>query len=206
MTGQLFVISAPSGAGKTSLVKALVESSDKIMVSVSYTTRSKRSSEEEGVHYHFIDEKTFRERIESNRFLEYAQVFDHFYGTGQRWVEEQLRNDQDVILEIDWQGAEQIRRILPDAIGIFILPPSLQTLEDRLIERGQDSQEVIKKRISQAQLEISHCVEYDYLIVNDNFEEALSDLKAIVRSRRLRIAQQRLHLASLINKLMASQD
>ncbi|MCW5589809.1 MAG: guanylate kinase [Legionellales bacterium] len=206
MTGQLFVISAPSGAGKTSLVTALTERNHHMTVSISYTTRPQREGEENGVHYYFVDKSTFTQMIEDNCFLEHAQVFNHYYGTGQHWVEKRLREDQDVILEIDWQGAEQIRRLLPKAIGIFILPPSLHTLEERLQRRAQDSHAVIKQRIAQAQAEIAHCYEYDYVVVNDCFEDALADLQAIVRARRLKIGYQRLHLASLINKLMTKQD
>ena len=201
--GILFIIAAPSGAGKTSLVRELVGQTRDMIVSVSHTTRSPRPGEEDGVNYHFVTEKAFLERMERGDFLEHAQVFDNYYGTSQHWVEEQLDAGKDVILEIDWQGARQVRRIMPECIGIFILPPSRQTLEERLRARGQDSEDVIARRMQAAKSEISHYGEFDYLVVNDDFETALDDLAAIIRDRHSTTAEQSPKLASLLAELLA---
>ncbi len=200
--GTLYIISAPSGGGKTSLVNALLQSVNNLEVSVSYTTRPARPGEQDGVNYYFIDEATFNKLIAENAFLEHANVFDNYYGTSRQWVEKKLQAGVDVILEIDWQGAEQIRRLMPQAIGIFILPPSWKALEKRLQERAQDDPAVIAKRMSEAKDEISHYHEYDYLIVNDNFARALGDLHAIIHVRRLRKVVQKTELATLIAKLL----
>lgn len=201
--GTLFIISAPSGAGKTSLVRALIEKVPSIVVSVSFTTRPKRAGEEDGVHYNFVSKQTFEEMLEQSDFLEYATVFGNKYGTSQSRVEKQLAAGQDVILEIDWQGAAQVRRLMPASVGIFILPPSKQTLRARLESRGQDDQSTIEHRTAQAVDEMSHYAEYDYLLVNDQFDEALRQLIAIVESRRLSITKQQSALKELLSELLA---
>lgn len=183
--GILFAISAPSGAGKTSLVNALVANTNNLMVSVSHTTRQPRPGEKNGVNYHFVTEDDFIHMLTCNLFLEHAQVYDHYYGTSQKLLLERLHTGTDVILEIDWQGAQQVRRLKPDAVTIFILPPSREVLEQRLRSRGKDSDAVIAQRLRGAFDEISHYVEFDYLVVNDDFSQALKDLQAIVHSRRL---------------------
>ncbi len=205
MTGRLFVISAPSGAGKTSLVHGVVDQLECIKVSISYTTRPMRREELDSVDYHFISVEKFHEMVNQGLFLEYAEVFGNFYGTGQHWVEEQLSDGYDVILEIDWQGAEQIRRLFPEAIGVFILPPSLEALRTRLLKRGQDQLDDIEHRIEEAQTEISHYTDYNYIIVNDSFDRALAELRAVILSLRLKIGAQQHYLCELLNKLMASK-
>ncbi len=184
-TGTLYIIAAPSGAGKSSLVKALVDNLDALKVSVSYTTRAPRPGEEEGVHYHFIDQPTFDDMLQRQVFLEHAQVFDYFYGTSKDGVKAELQQGYDVILEIDWQGARQVRALMPDALSIFILPPSLEALEQRLQARGQDSAEVIARRMRDADNEMQHRDEFDCQIINDDFETALSDLQAVIHARRV---------------------
>jgi guanylate kinase len=178
---RLYVVAAPSGGGKTSLISALLEKDPKIRLSVSYTTRPPRPGEQNGVHYHFVDDQAFRELLAGDAFLEHATVFDYRYGTARRAVEEQLGAGFDVILDIDWQGARQIRESFPSCLTIFIVPPSLEALRQRLARRGQDSEDVIRKRMEKARAEISHWDEFDYLIVNDVFEEALLDLQSIIR-------------------------
>lgn len=199
--GTLYVISAPSGAGKTSLVRELVAADAGIRVSVSHTTRPMRPGEENGRDYHFVDEATFRAMVQEGAFLEHAQVFDNFYGTSQSTIEDQLRAGVDIILEIDWQGAQQVRRAM-ECVGIFILPPSRRALEERLQGRGQDSAEVIARRMRDAESEMSHFGEFDYLVINDEFATALEDLRAIVRARRLRLyAQRERHRGTLADLL-----
>ncbi len=194
--GTLYTISAPSGAGKTSLVNALVAQCPDIVASISYTTRSPRPGEQNGVNYHFVDTEQFIAMVNHGDFLEHARVFDNYYGTSKTWVQETLRHGQDVILEIDWQGALQIRRLLPESRGIFILPPSRAALRERLTRRGQDDQAIIAKRVAQAQEEMSHYVEADYLILNTDFDVALRELQAVIISHRLRLdAQQQRHSA-----------
>jgi len=178
---RLYVISAPSGGGKTSLVSALLERDPRVALSVSHTTRSPRPGERDGVHYYFADEATFEALVEKNAFLEHACVFDHRYGTGRGPVERQLADGFDVLLDIDWQGARQIRESFPAACTIFILPPSLDELRRRLVGRGQDSEGVIARRMQSARAELSHAGEFDFLVVNDDFEQALNDLHAIIR-------------------------
>lgn len=185
-TGTLYIIAAPSGAGKTSLVKALLESTPDIKVSVSYTTRAPRPGEQNGVHYHFIEPAQFQTMLQQQVFLEHAQVFDNFYGTSQLWVENQLQQGQDIILEIDWQGAQQVRQRMSDTVSIFILPPSLEALQARLEGRAQDDPATIARRMRDAQNEIQHYDEFDYLVINADFATALADLQAIIRARRLR--------------------
>jgi guanylate kinase len=200
--GILYTISAPSGAGKTSLVRALLRSIDNIRVSVSHTTRPQRPGETEGVDYHFVSMAQFKTMLDETAFLEHARVFDNFYGTSQAWVSEQLAAGTDVILEIDWQGAAQVRRILPDTRSIFILPPSQTTLLERLQSRGQDDEATIRRRMIAAVDEMSHFPEAEYLVINDDFETALADLTAIVRCQRLSLdAQQRRHEALLADLL-----
>lgn len=201
-TGTLFTVSAPSGAGKTSLVNALIRHDRQLRVSVSHTTRPRRPGETDAVDYHFIDAATFQSMLARTEFLEHAQVFGNLYGTSQAWVEQQLRAGIDVILEIDWQGAQQVRRLMPHAQSIFILPPSQEALRHRLNNRGQDSEEIIERRMREAVSEMSHYVEYDYVVINDQFSHALEDLKAIFRARQLhQHAQQRRH-GELLERLL----
>ncbi len=179
--GRLIILSAPSGAGKTSLANALVESLPDLVFSVSHTTRPPRPGEQHGVHYYFVTQKDFEEMIAAGRFLEYAQVFGHLYGTSRAVVENLLKQGKDVILDIDWQGARSIKQQMPQAISIFVLPPSRTALEERLILRGQDTPEVIEQRMREALAETRHYGEFDYVVVNDEFKAALQDLKAIIR-------------------------
>ena len=201
--GTLFTVSAPSGAGKTSLVKALVESSSNIQVSISHTTRAVRPGEQNGVNYHFVSQTEFMEMLGRAEFLEHAQVFTNFYGTSKAWVEESLRSGVDVILEIDWQGAQQVRRLIPGAVSVFILPPSRETLRSRLTGRGQDSEAVIATRMAEAKNEISHYVECQYLIVNEDFVVALAEFKAIVQAERLRLDRQAEKHQALLRSLLS---
>jgi guanylate kinase len=201
-TGTLFTVSAPSGAGKTSLVKALVEALPELRVSVSHTTRAMRPGEVDGVNYHFVDRDAFAGMLEEAAFLEHAEVFGNWYGTSRIWVEEQLSRGTDVILEIDWQGAGQVKRLLPSTCSIFILPPSREALRERLTGRGQDDAATIDARMARATDEMSHYVEADYLVFNDVFEDALADLGAIVRSQRLRLEAQATARASVLSDLL----
>lgn len=189
-SGSLFIVSAPSGAGKSSLVKALLDSIEGISLSISSTTRTARPGEEDGVHYHFISEHQFETLREDDGFLEWAHVHGNYYGTSRHWVESEMAADRDVLLEIDWQGAEQVVRKVPNVVSIFILPPSLEELERRLRGRGTDSEAVILKRMGAAQLEIEQARRFDYVILNDNFEQALLELKSIVIASRCRFNQQ----------------
>ncbi len=200
--GLLFVVSAPSGAGKTSLVASLLAQLPGIAVCISHTTRLPRSKEVNGVNYHFIDRAEFESMITDGAFLEFASVFGNFYGTSIRAVQAALDSGQDLILEIDWQGAAQIRQLLPDALSIFILPPDLATLELRLRARGQDDDTVIKGRLSKAVEEMSHWSEFDFLVVNDDFTRASADMVAIVRSERLRRIPQQSVLAEQLAALL----
>ncbi len=203
MRGQLYVISAPSGAGKTSLVKALHEHLPGIAVSVSHTTRARRPGETDGVHYHFVSHADFERMIESGEFLEHARVFDNLYGTAQSSVETELAAGRDVILEIDWQGAQQVRRVFPDALGVFILPPAREVLETRLRGRGQDDETIIARRMRDAVTEMEHYAEFDFLVINDVFEDALRELACIFRAQRLRFARASVRHARLIEDLLA---
>lgn len=202
--GLLFVVSAPSGAGKTSLVAALLAQLPGITVCISHTTRPPRSKEIDGVNYHFIDRDTFESLIKRGAFLEYANVFGNYYGTSIDAVHAALNSGQDLILEIDWQGAAQIRQLLPDALSIFILPPDLATLEQRLRARGQDDDTVIHSRLSKAVEEMSHWSEFDFLVVNDDFARASMDMVSIVRSERLRRVPQQSVLAGQLAALLDS--
>lgn len=202
-TGTLFTVSAPSGAGKTSLVNALIQRNAALRVSVSHTTRAMRPGEEDGVNYHFIEEQTFRAMLERTEFLEHAQVFGNLYGTSQTWVTRQLEEGIDVILEIDWQGAQQVKRLLPETRSIFILPPSRATLEQRLNARGQDGGDIIAARMAKAVEEMSHYVEGDYLVVNQDFDTALEQLQSIIGCQRLRTSRQQVELAQLLQDLLS---
>ena len=199
--GTLFIISAPSGAGKTSLVNALLQRLDGVRVSVSHTTRPQRPGEVDGVNYHFVERAQFETMLEAGDFLESAEVFGNYYGTSQRWVEQTLAGGTDVILEIDWQGAQQVRRLLP-AVSIFILPPGREVLEQRLRGRGQDAPEVIARRLAEAVSEMSHYAEADYLIINDRFDTALDELAAVVSGERLRLPRQLQRHTALIEQLL----
>ncbi len=202
MPGTLFIVSAPSGAGKTSLVRALVEREPGVTLSVSHTTRPPRPGERDGVDYHFVDAATFERMVAEDAFLEHAEVFGNRYGTARATVERELEADRDVILEIDWQGARQVRAAMPGAVSVFILPPSREALEQRLRGRGQDDEAVIARRMARAVDEISHYDEYDYLVVNDVFETALEELRAIVRATRLRLPAQAARHAGLLRRLL----
>lgn len=180
----LIIIAAPSGCGKTSLVKALLESYDNLCVSISHTTRKARKGEIDGENYHFISTGAFREMIDNNDFIEHAEVFGNMYGTARQNIKEKLDNNVDIILEIDWQGARQVRQNMPDSISIFILPPSINSLRERLANRGQDDEDTISKRMANSQTEISHYKEFDYLIINNQFDSALNDLKSIIEDYR----------------------
>ncbi|HEV2614716.1 MAG TPA: guanylate kinase [Gammaproteobacteria bacterium] len=181
---RLFIIAAPSGGGKTSLTRALVENMDNLLISVSHTTRAMRPGEKDGVNYHFISDEKFQALVKQNIFLEHAHVFGSWYGTSRDWVLSQLQHNKDVILEIDWQGAKQIRELFKEAISIFILPPSMEVLHKRLELRGQDSPSIIEKRMQAAKEECSHAPEFDYVITNDDFDTAVNDLKNIILKYR----------------------
>lgn len=201
MSGNLFIVSAPSGAGKTSLVSALLKSNKHIALSVSYTTRAPRLGEIDGKDYHFVSREKFLEMAKNGDFLESAEVYGNLYGTSQSWIERELASGRDILLEIDWQGAEQVRRLMPHAISIFILPPSLSALETRLQGRGQDSAEVIARRMQAARDDISHVAEFDYVIINDKLDEALKQLDAVVIASGLHRDSQLTRHATLINQL-----
>lgn len=201
--GTLYIVSAPSGAGKTSLVKALVADNPQLRVSVSHTTRSMRSGEANGVNYHFVSKDVFGSMLEAGEFLEQAQVFGNSYGTSQCWVEDTLAVGDDIILEIDWQGAAQVRKLIPGAVSVFILPPSRACLRERLTGRGQDDVSVIDARMDEARSEISHYVEADFLIINDDFDTALGQFQALIASLRLRLSVQSESHNVLLKELMS---
>lgn len=201
-SGNLYIIAAPSGTGKTTLVKALVESLPRVMVSISHTTRPQRPGEMHGVHYYFIQPAEFQQMIEQGDFIEHATVFNHAYGTSRKWVEETLAKGIDVILEIDWQGQEQIKQLLPDsAISIFILPPTLDDLRNRLIKRQQDHLDIIQERLRDVREAVSHIHNFDYVVMNDDFANALHDLQIIIQAGRLLEKRQSLRFAPLVQKL-----
>ncbi|MBB1350681.1 MULTISPECIES: guanylate kinase [unclassified Pseudoalteromonas] len=200
--GNLFILSAPSGAGKSSLINALLKKHADMKVSVSHTTRAPRPGEKNGVHYHFVSTDEFKALIAKDDFFEWAQVFDNYYGTSKQAIESQLDAGIDVFLDIDWQGAQQVREIMPSVKTIFILPPSKEELEQRLNNRGQDSAEVIASRMAKAQSETSHYNEYDYVIVNDDFESALGDIEMIVMAQRLTLKAQEERHQVLLNSLL----
>lgn len=201
MTGCLFIISAPSGTGKTSLVRALLQSDLNLSLSISHTTRPPRSGEVNGRDYHFVDEETFRQMLLNGEFVESAEVYGNLYGTSQKWIDSAIASGQDILLEIDCQGAKQIQQILPESIGIFILPPSADALATRLKIRAQDNPGIIQKRLAAAREEVSHINEFDYVIINDRLEDALNDLICIVRAEHLRRARQLIRYDALISQL-----
>ena len=191
---------APSGAGKTTLVDELLKREPNVRLSPSYTTRAPREGEKDGVDYYFISREKFEKMIAAGEFLEHALVYGNYYGTSKRWIEENLAGDHDVLLEIDWQGARQVRSLFPHMVGIFILPPSLEELRKRLESRGKDPPEAIRRRLSSAREEISHVLEFEYIIVNERFETAVNDLVSIVRAARVSRAQQAIRLVSLLDE------
>jgi guanylate kinase len=199
--GNLFVIAAPSGGGKTSLTRALLERERGIKLSVSYTTRSPRPGERDGADYHFVTADKFMALMAAGEFLEHAHVHGNWYATSATWLKAEVDAGRDVLLEIDWQGAAQVRGIVPDSVHVFILPPSLESLQQRLVNRGQDDAATIARRLNAARDEIRHCGEFDYVIINQDFASAVDDLNAIVRSARLRRAQQRVRYGALIEQL-----
>jgi guanylate kinase len=201
MSGNLFIVCAPSGAGKTSLVGELLKTDPGIKLSVSYTTRNPRPGEVDGRDYHFVTRQKFEGMITAGAFLESALVHDNYYGTSQHWINDQRAAGADILLEIDWQGAAQVRKMIPDAVGIFILPPSIETLIGRLNKRAQDPPEVIARRITAARTEIGHVGEFNYVIINDKFDDAVLDLISIVRARRLLASDQLARYSDLINRM-----
>ena len=200
MNGLLFIISSPSGGGKTSLVRALLEAEPEVRLSVSYTTRDARPGEVDGRDYHFVTPPVFERMLEAGEFLESAVIYGNRYGTSQKWIERERAEGHDVLLEIDWQGAQQVRRLLRQVVTIFILPPSPEVLESRLRGRGQDSEEVVTRRLAAARHEIAHVSEYEYVIINDDFNRAAQDLRSIIRAERLKLARQLARNLNLINR------
>lgn len=205
LKGTLYIVSAPSGAGKSSLINALLNISDRqqLQVSVSHTTRAPRPGEVNGEHYHFVDQAEFKTMIANNAFFEWAEVFGNFYGTSRLAIEDSLNQGIDVFLDIDWQGARQVKKLMPQAKGIFILPPSRAALEQRLYQRGQDSEETINKRMAQAKSEMSHYDEYDFLIINDDFDQALAEFDTIIKGQRLAQTRQSALHRNMISELLA---
>lgn len=203
--GNLFIIAAPSGGGKTSLVHWLVNNTDRVNVSVSHTTRNQRPLEKEGVDYYFVDEASFLEMAHQGAFIEHAKVFSNWYGTSVQEIQDRLKNGIDVLLDIDWQGAQQIKETFKDAIGIFIIPPSLEALKQRLQHRQQDNDETIAYRMQCARAEVSHYCEFDYIIVNDDFSLAATELQSIIISNRLRLKKQSIAQRKLLSFLLSSQ-
>jgi guanylate kinase len=199
MSGALFIVSAPSGGGKTSLVKAVLEVEPELRLSVSHTTRPPRPGEVNGRHYHFASPAEFERMLEAGEFLESAEIYGNRYGTSQKWVERELAEGRDVLLEIDWQGAQQVRRLMRQAVSIFILPLSPEVLAARLKGRGQDSPQVVERRLAAAREEVSHVAEYDYVIINDDFDRAALDLRSIFRAERLKLARQLARRINLTN-------
>ncbi|MBH3413194.1 MULTISPECIES: guanylate kinase [Pseudomonas] len=202
-SGTLYIVSAPSGAGKTSLVTALIKADPRVSVSVSHTTRAMRPGEEHGVNYHFVSHDEFKALIAKGDFLEHAEVFGNFYGTSRSALQEVLDQGNDLILEIDWQGAQQVRKLMPEARSVFILPPSQQALRERLDGRGQDSEEIIAGRMKEAVSEMVHYDEYEYVIINDDFDVALEELKAVFVANRLLLKKQQQRYSGLLKELLA---
>jgi guanylate kinase len=201
MRGKLYIVCAPSGAGKTSLVRALLQADANVSLSISYTTRAPRPGEIDGKDYHFVSNDVFKRMLEAGEFLESANVHGNHYGTSQAWINQAMLAGKDILLEIDWQGAEQVRKLVPTTVGIFILPPSLGALEQRLTDRAQDSKEIIAKRLNAAREEISHANEFDYVIINHQFDDAVKDLVSIVRAERLKTDLQLERHQTLVNQL-----
>jgi len=202
MAGNLYVVAAPSGAGKTTLVRLLLEAEPAVHLSISFTTRQPRPGEQNGREYHFVDVAAFKAMVARQEFLEWAEVHGNFYGTSKKWIADQLVADADVLLEIDWQGAQQVRELFPEAIGVFILPPSMEELERRLTGRGTDAADVIARRLAAAQAEMRHVGEFDYVIINNQLEEALLDLRAVVRASRLQCVAQQARHAALFDRMI----
>lgn len=200
MSGLLFIVSSPSGGGKTSLVKALLEAEPAVRLSVSYTTRAPRPSEVDGRDYHFVTVPEFERMLEAGEFLESAIIYGNHYGTSQNWIERERAEGRDVLLEVDWQGAQQVRRLMRQVVSIFILPPSPEVLETRLRGRRQDSEEVVARRLAAAREEIGHVSEYEYVIINDDFDRAALDLRSIIRAERLKLARQLASNPGLFNR------
>ena len=205
-SGTLFIIAAPSGAGKTSLVKAISEQIENTDVSISHTTRKPRHDEKDGEDYHFIDETEFKTLVSQNRFLEYANVFGNCYGTSRDWIEEELSLSRNIILEIDWQGAQQVKSQLRNSVGIFILPPNYQTLRERLVGRQNDDQETIDRRMNAAKDEMSHYKEFDYIVINDDFEQAVAELKAIISTTNLGSCRQSAFYDDFVSNIINQDD
>lgn len=201
--GNLYIVAAPSGGGKTTLVKKLIQNLDHIEVSISHTTRGMRPGEQEGADYFFVDEKTFLRMVDEHAFIEHAEVFQHYYGTSVAQIKSRLEAGIDVVLDIDWQGAAQIRHVFPDSISIFILPPSLEALMQRLVDRGRDDEATIAHRMLRAKTEMQHASEFDYWIINDDFNLAARQLEAIVTTYRLRIDKQKVNQAKLLSFLLS---
>ena len=200
MSGILFIVSSPSGGGKTSLVRALLEAEPAVRLSVSYTTRPARPGEVDGRDYHFVTAPVFERMLEAGEFLESAVIYGNRYGTSQKWIERERAQGHDVLLEIDWQGAHQVRRLMRQVVSVFILPPSPEVLESRLRGRGQDSEEVVARRLAAAREEIGHVSEYDYVMINDDFDRAAQDLRSIIRAERLKLARQLARNGTLFNR------
>ncbi|MBX3680000.1 guanylate kinase [Cognatazoarcus halotolerans] len=191
MSGTLFIITAPSGAGKTTLVRSLLRRDHQVRLSISYTTRVPRAGERDGGDYHFVDVQTFKALRDAGEFLEWAEVHGNYYATSKVWIKEQIEKDHDILLEIDWQGAQQVRKVFPQAVGVFIMPPSMEELENRLVGRGTDSESTIARRMLGARSEMRHVGEFDYVIINNELHVALDDLVSVVRASRLRYTKQR---------------
>jgi guanylate kinase len=200
MSGVLFIVSSPSGGGKTSLVKALLEAEPAVRLSVSYTTRPARPGEIDGRDYHFVTAPVFERMLEAGEFLESALIYGNRYGTSQKWIERERAQGHDVVLEIDWQGAQQVRRLMREVVSVFILPPSPEVLEARLRGRGQDSEEIVARRLAAAREEIGHVSEYEYVIINDEFNRAAQDLRSIIRAERLKLPRQLARNVNLVNR------
>jgi len=200
MNGSLFIVSSPSGGGKTSLVRALLDAEPDVRLSVSYTTRAARAGEVDGSDYHFVAPPVFERMLETGEFLESAVIYGNRYGTSQKWIERERAEGHDVLLEIDWQGAQQVRRLMRQVVSIFILPPSPEVLESRLRGRGQDSEEIVTRRLAAARHEIAHVSEYEYVIINEDFNRAAQDLRSIIRAERLKLARQLARNVNLINR------